>query len=191
MERVRLCRRSADWLLRGHRRDRATDTLVAARALLVEVANGREDLLRAHVEHYADADELLAELLQALAASAEENRAAAEAARRVWSKLIDQVLDLVEAGRRACGHRYFGSTALAALMPNRAYETAYLRRELEGDPIIDWPDVLAWRQQVERWLPAAAGIPRCVDSLVSLLGSLKEADRTARRKRHRSQSRSL
>ncbi len=157
---------------------RASDTLVAARALLVEVANGKEDLLRAHVKHYVDADGLLAELLQALAASAEENRTAADAARRMWPRLIDQVLDLVEAGRRACGHRHFGSGALAALIPNLAYEPAYLRRELEGEPI-DWPNVLAWRRQVDRWLPSAAGNASCVDSLVRRLDSLEEADQAA------------
>ncbi|MCP3963602.1 MAG: hypothetical protein GY719_37680 [bacterium] len=157
---------------------RASDTLVAARALLVEVANGKEDLLRAHVKHYIDADGLLAELLRALAASAEENPTAADAARRMWPRLIDQVLNLVEEGRRSCGHRHFGSEALAALIPNLAHETTYLRRELEAEPI-DWPDVLAWRRQVKRWLPAAAGNVECVDALVRRLDSHEEADQVA------------
>jgi hypothetical protein len=100
---------------------------------------------------------------------------AAQAARRVWPKIIDQVLDLIDAGYRGTGDGYFTSASLAALMPNRTHTASYLWRELESEPI-DWTDVLAWRKQVERWLPVAAGNYECVDSLIGLLGSLKEDD---------------
>jgi hypothetical protein len=156
----------------------ASDTLVVARALLVGVANGSEDLLQEQVKHYAANPKLLAELLQALAAAAEENVTAAEAARRVWPKLIDQVLDGSDTGNRTSRHDYFERAELAALLPNRAFEFGYLRRELAAQPI-DWIDVIAWRGQVERWLPLAAGSPRCVDSFVGALGTLTEAEQVA------------
>jgi AcrR family transcriptional regulator len=156
----------------------SSDTLVVARALLVEVANGKEDLLWASLERYVDSDDLLAELLRAFAAAAEESDKAAEAARRVWPKVINHVLNLIEGGRRLKGYRFFGSQALAALMPNAASEVPYLRREVEGESI-DWPELLSWRRQVERWLPIAAGSGASVDSLVRLLGSLSETDQAA------------
>jgi len=172
-------------LLKAHRQGMAgyeqgythseSDALVAGRALLVEVANGKEGLLQAHVEDYVVDARLLSELLPALAAAAEESRVAAQAARRVWPKIIDQVLDLIDAGYRGTGDGYFTSASLAALMPNRTHTASYLWRELESEPI-DWTDVLAWRKQVERWLPVAAGNYECVDSLIGLLGSLKEDD---------------
>ncbi|MES1243709.1 MAG: hypothetical protein ABUT39_19040 [Acidobacteriota bacterium] len=167
-------------LLAAHRRGMAareprymhssSDSLVVARALLAGAAHGSEDRLYESVEQYAENPGLLAELLQALAAAAEENRRLAEAARSVWPKVIDQVLGFIDAKHHKGGHRYL-EEELAALIPNKAYEAAYLRRELEAEPI-DWFDLTAWRRQVERWLAFAAGSPRCVDSLVAALGTL-------------------
>jgi hypothetical protein len=167
-------------ILAAHRRGMAareprymhsrSDSLIVARALLVGAAHGSEDRLHESVAQYAENPGLLAELLQALAAAAEENHRLAEAARSVWPKLIDQVLGFIDAKHPKGGHRYL-EEELAALIPNKAYEAGYLRRELEAEPI-DWFDLTVWRRQVERWLAFAAGSPRCVDSLVAALGTL-------------------
>jgi hypothetical protein len=159
-------------------RHSASDTLVVARVLLVEVANGSEELLQEHMKHCIEDSGLLAELLKALAAAAEENSRAANAARRVWPKLIDQLLDVIVVGQHPQGRSSLGSAGLAALMPSRTYEAGYLRRELAAEPI-DWTDLMAWRRQVERWLPFAAGRAECVDSLVATLGTLTRAEQAA------------
>ena len=156
----------------------ASDTLIVARALLFGVANGDEDLLLAHLKECAEDPGLLAELLLAFAAAAEENGLAAESARRIWPKLIDQVLDVIAARDRSRRYGYFAGDDLAALMPNLAYESRYLRRELEAKPI-EWADIVAWKRQVERWLPLAAGSRRCVDSLIRTLSPLEGAKQAA------------
>ena len=65
----------------------------------------------------------------------------------------------------------YGEMALAALIPNAAYEVRYLYRELEGQPIVWW-EPLALRTEVEAWLALAAGNARCVDQLIRFLNIL-------------------
>lgn len=149
---------------------RGTHTLVAARALLALAASGDEAPLWAHLDVLAENSQLLATFLTALAAAAEESAPVAEAARRLWSSVIERVLGFERAGRRL-SDRGYGGSARAALMPTTTSEVAYLYRELAGAPIV-WSDALAWRSAIEAWLPGAAGQPDCVDSLVGLLGTL-------------------
>jgi len=151
----------------------ADDALVVARALLVEVANGREVMFQMYVKSCKGDPRLLTELLQALSAAGEENEGAARAALHVWPKLIDQVLDEFDSWHDLSGHDHFVST-LAALIPRRTSEGRYLRRELDTEPI-EWTDVIAWRSQVERWLSFASGRPKCIDSLVLAIKTLERA----------------
>jgi hypothetical protein len=156
----------------------ASDALIVARALLAEIAGGGGDLFESHVGESANRRELLAEFLQAIAAAGEKNERAAETARQIWPRVMEQVINLVEGGRYPDGRGHPAASALAALIPTRAYAISYLWRKLEGEPIV-WTDLLAWRRQVERWLPLAAGGADCVDSLVQALGALKEPEQAA------------
>lgn len=155
--------------------DRGSHALVAARALLGLAAIGEDRPLLDHIEAYSDRPDLLGGSLRALAAAAEETQPAAEAARRIWPDVIRLVLALNAAGHHPFNARHSGEMALASLMPNPTYETAFLYREL-GDAPLAWTDALGWRSAVETWLPLAAGHPDCVDSLIGLVRTLPLAD---------------
>lgn len=150
---------------------RGTHALIAARSLWQLAAAGESKPLLDHCETYAPHGSLLATMLRALAAAAEETSAAAEAAKRFWPEIVDAILDLHANGAEPFNDRYYGDYALAALAPNATYETEYLYREVQTTPI-EWADPLAWRRQIERWLSLATGNPRCVDTLIGLIHKL-------------------
>ncbi len=149
---------------------RGSSALVAARALLELAATGDEDLLHEHIAAFADSEEQLGSFLRALAAAAEENERRAAAARTVWPRVIEQVTGLLNEGHHPFSGGYFGEAALAAVIPTRAYDAAFMYRELQSAPI-EWTDGLAWRREIEAWLPFVAGHPQCVDSLVGLVNT--------------------
>jgi len=172
-----------DALVAAHRRvllvhdydHRNSSTMVVARALLGLAAAGDEAPIHQHIGMVIDNGRLLSAFLRALAAAAEENPSAAEAARRIWPDVMIQVLDLIAAGHRPFSGGYFGDAALAALVPESTPEIAFLYRQLASTPI-QWLDVLAWRPAIERWLPVAAGRAQCVDALVSALRTIPDSD---------------
>jgi hypothetical protein len=155
-----------------------TDSLIAARALLMRAADGGDALLFEHFDSYAEDSRLLEELLKALAAAAEENQQVADTARRLWPTLIDRGLDLLGEPTPPSRHQRWRRQAIAAFMPSPTYDYGYLYRELDSDPIV-WTDVEAWQPQVVRWLPMAAGQREGLDSLVHLLHSVPD-DRQGR-----------
>lgn len=150
---------------------RGTHALIAARSLWSLAATGERGPLFEHCVAYAESGTLLATILRALAAAAEETPAAANAAKVIWPELIEAILDLHADGHDPFNDRYYGDYALAALAPNATYETEYLYREVQSTPI-EWVDPLAWQPAIERWLGLAAGNPRCVDSLIGLIHKL-------------------
>jgi hypothetical protein len=150
---------------------RGTHALIAARSLWHLAAAGERTPLLEHCETYVEHGSLLATMLRALAAAAEETPAAANAAKLIWPEIIEAILDRHADGADPFNDRYYGDCALAALAPNATYETEYLYRELQAKPI-EWPDPLAWQHAIERWLALAAGNPRCVDSLIGLIHRL-------------------
>ena len=148
--------------------ERGTHSLVSARALLTLARHGDDTTIYEFIDAYADNMALLSNLLLALASAAEETPDRAAAARRIWPGVVRHVLDL-----HSCGHvdfleGSFGEMALAALIPNPAYDFHYLYREVEEQPIIWW-EPLALRSAVEAWLAAAAGNALCVDRLIGFL----------------------
>jgi hypothetical protein len=147
---------------------RGSHALVVARAMLSLVTSGDPAPLEEHIAAYADSAELLSSFLHAIAAAAEETDSRANAARRCWPQLINQVLEFHTAGRTAFDDRHYGATCLAALMPRPMAEWLYLYREVESVPL-KWADVHEWRAEIDAWVPHAAGEPECVDSLIGLL----------------------
>jgi DNA-binding transcriptional ArsR family regulator len=172
-------------LLAAHRRSllaydkdmdhRGTHALIAARALLTVAAEGEDALIFEHIDAYADNATLLSNFLRALSAAAEESPDRAATALRIWPALIAHVISLHESGHMPFGGRHHDDYALAALIPNLAGEGTYLYQEVEHEPIVWWQP-MAWQSTVERWLPLAQGNPRCVDHLISFLGSLAPED---------------
>jgi predicted DNA binding CopG/RHH family protein len=150
---------------------RGTHSLIAARSLWLLAATGERGPLLEHCETYADNGNLLATMLRALAAAAEETPAAADAAKLIWPEIIEAILERHARGSDPFNDRHYGDYALAALAPNATYETEYLYREVQTKPI-EWVDPIAWQHAIERWLPLAAGNPRCVDSLIGLIHKL-------------------
>ena len=147
---------------------RGTHSLVSARALLMLAQHGHDTVVYEHIDAYAGTSTLLGNLLYALSAAAEETPDRAATARRIWPSVVRQVLDL-----QSCRHVQFredfhGEMALAALIPNAAYESQYLYRELE-EQASAWWEPLALRSEVEAWLTPAAGNARCVDQLIGFL----------------------
>jgi hypothetical protein len=158
--------------------ERGTHALVAARALLNLASTGADQHIHEHLRAYSDSATLLGGFLRALAAAAEENEPRADACRRVWPSVIDQVLDFVDQGHHPFRDHYFGDMALAALMPTPTYKDAFLYREVDHAPIV-WSDPLSWREQIERWLRVAEGNASAVDSLVGLLRTLPLVDQAS------------
>lgn len=160
--------------LLAHERDmdhRGTHALIAARALLTVAAEGEDAPIFEHIDAYAENATLLSNFLRALSAAAEVSQDRAATALRIWSAVIAHVIGLQESGHTPFGGRHHDDYALAALIPNPAGEAAYLHQEVENEPI-GWWEPMSWRSAVERWLPFAQGNPRCVDHLISFLGSL-------------------
>ena len=163
-------------LLGYGRRDtdiRGTHTLVSARALLTLAQRGDEAAIYKHIGAYANNSALLSTLLQALSAAAEETPCRAATALRVWPHVIRHVLDLNRPD--PFGDSHDGDVALAAAIPNAAYDGQYLYREVQESPI-KWWEPLAMRSEVEAWIEAAAGTAKCVDRLVGFLRVLTPQD---------------
>lgn len=154
---------------------RGTHSLVSARALLTLAQHGDDTAIYEFIDAYADNATLLSNLLLALAAAAEETPERAEAARQVWPGVVRHVLPLLGSGSVKFRRDFYGEMALAALIPNLAYEVRYLYRELEGQPIVWW-EPLTLRTEVEAWLAPAAGNARCVDQLIGFLQNLAPED---------------
>ena len=154
---------------------RGTHSLVSARALLTLAQHGEDVAIYEHISAYADNSALLGNLLYALSAAAEETPDCAAAARRIWPSVVRHVLDLHNRGHVQFRNDFHGEMALAALIPNAAYEAQYLYREPKEQPLVWW-EPLALRSEVQAWLPAAAGKALCVDQLIGFLRKLALED---------------
>jgi hypothetical protein len=158
--------------------DHGSNTLTAARALLQLAHNGILQPLVDHIAAFTEQDQLLATLLPAIAAAAEETPEAAEAARQIWPAVMSQVLDAHRSDTRRSEHNNFENSAIAALIPNRVYHAMFLYRELEAAPII-WADANSWQPAIDAWIETATGRPQCIDSLIIMLETLTPADQVS------------
>jgi hypothetical protein len=148
----------------GHHHSQS-DSLIAARALLNQAAQGSDQPLLDYIANYLVKPEALAEALLALSAAAEERAELAATAARLWPHVMDLVLDdVVEHPSRFTTERS-GFDALSELIPNAAYAHGFLTLEFSGEPI-RWRRLLDWGPQVDRWIPFAQGSTRCIDALV-------------------------
>ena len=183
-----VCCRSAardglDTLLAAHRRGMLayehgymhsdSDSLIAARATLWQATDGRDKPLLDHIRGYLSNTRLLAESLRAVNAAAEEQRPAADAALRLWPVLIDLVLDAADENPEILSERRYGDGAFSELIPNPAYTVGYLNLEPSHEPV-KWRNLLAWTDQVERWVSMASG-RECIDALVTAVRELDPA----------------
>ena len=150
---------------------RGTHALVSARAILTLASDGSDAPILDHVNAFADNPTLLGSALRALSSAAEESASRAATARRVWPRIMANVLEINASGHSPFRGRHSGDRTLAALLPNAAGDVSYLYRELAGAPI-EWWEPGSWREVVERWLPVAAGDPTCVDHLIAFLSVL-------------------
>lgn len=161
---------------REHVDDRGGNhSLVAARALLSLASIGDDGPLHAHIETLFEHGYLLTMMLYALAAAAEESQVPAEAARRVWPSIIEQVLGLARNSDQMFTDNYFGEASLAALVPMSPLDGTLMYREVDTEPV-PWADPVAWHAALDDWLVVAAGHPRCVDALIGLIRTLPAAD---------------
>ena len=157
--------------------NRGTHTLVSARALLTLAERGDATALYAHIDAYADTSALLANLLRALSAAAEEAPGRAETARRIWPAIMRHVFELNDAGHATFEDDHYGDLALAALLPNTAASFMYLYREIQDKPITWWKP-LELEQEIESWLALAAGNAICLEQLIFFLSELTPEDQT-------------
>ena len=155
--------------------ERGSHSLVSARALLTLAQDKDDTDIYEHINAYAGNSALLGNLLYALSAAAEETPDRAATARRIWPSVVRHVLYLHSRGQVKFPEDFHGEMALAALMPNAAYEAQYLYGEVQEKPIAWW-EPLALRSEVEAWLTIAAGNARCVDQLLGFLRTLKLED---------------
>ena len=77
---------------------RGSHTLVSARALLTWARDANDAAIYDHIDAYADNSVLLANLLRALSAAAEEAPDRAATARRIWPNVVRHVLQLIGRG---------------------------------------------------------------------------------------------
>lgn len=150
---------------------RGTHALIAARALLAVAGTGDDAPVFQHIDAYADDATLLGSFLCALSSAAEESADRAATAKRMWPTVIAHVIALQASGHTPFAGRSEYRSALASLLPNPAPETAYLYREVQGEPIVWW-DPLAWQDTVAQWLPLAQGHAACVDQLIGFIKPL-------------------
>ena len=148
---------------------------MSARALLTLAATGDDTAIYDHIDAYADNAALLCTLLRALSAISEETPSRAQTARRIWPHVVRHVLELNDSGHAALQDHHYGSMALAALIPNAAFDHSYLYREVHEKPI-PWWEPLSLRSAVETWLVSASGRADCVNQLVTFLGVLSPED---------------
>jgi len=146
----------------------ANDAAVAARAVLELSAVGNDAPLMAFIDDYASNPRLLSEFLHALVAAGEETQLRAAAASRLWPSIFERVVELVESGACPTDDHHYGRAPLAAVIPTPSYESGYLHREYEGEPIL-WAEPLALAPQIPRWLSLAAGHREPLDALVQLI----------------------
>jgi hypothetical protein len=152
-----------------------SDSLVAARAALWQAIDDRDDVVLEYVQNYVGNARVLAEGLQALAASAEEREEVGQHARRLWPNIMDLILDAAEANPELFTDRTWRDNAEAALIPNPAAEGPYLTIELAGQPY-RWRDLLAWAPQVDRWIGAITHTRMTIDHFVIAIRDLDVAD---------------
>ncbi len=150
---------------RGHH------SLVSARALLTLAERGDDDPLAEHIDAYSDKPALLSKLLQALSAAAEETEGRASTARRIWPRIMRQVLSMRNAGHSPSQGRNYDETPISVLLPNAAPQYAYLYQEIQEAPIVWW-ETLSVDAEVDMWIGSAAGKARCTDQLIAFLRPL-------------------
>ena len=151
--------------------ERASHTLVSARALLTLAKDGDDTAVFKHIDAYAGHSTLLGKIISSLSAVAEETPARAATARRIWPNIIRHVLDVRGSDYTLGRSSYCGDTALADLIPNAVGELPYLYREVDSSPIVWW-NPLELRPDVEAWLASASGNAMCVDRLISFVRTL-------------------
>ena len=154
---------------------RGTHSLVSARALLTLAQDGDDTTILDQINAYAGHPALPGYLLNALSAAAEETPDRAATARRIWPSVVRYVLDLHNREHVKFREDFYGDIALAAIIPNAAYEAEYLYQEIQEKPIVWW-DPFSMRSEVEAWLATAAGKARCLDRLVGFLKLLSLED---------------
>lgn len=152
-----------------------SESLIAARAALAQAVDNRDEIVLAYIEGYLGNSRMLAEALQAIAAAADEHAETAAAARRLWPEIMDRVLSAAEANPKIFTEHTWGDYAEAALIPTPTYTSHYLTIEMPGDAH-PWRDLLAWSDQVDRWLAAATGDRMSIDNLVIAVKDLETAD---------------
>jgi hypothetical protein len=145
-----------------------TDMLTIARALLLLSGHGKSDTLFHQLEGFVNRNDLLDELMGAIAAAAEENQDAAATAIDIWPQLMDHAMNLMDLGHIPVGDGWLAAGGIASLIPNIAYDNGYLLRELDSTPIV-WIDFDRIAPHIARWVPFAAGHRESVDQLIALL----------------------
>ena len=168
--------------LLSHKHDadpQGSHSLVSARVLLMLAEDGDDSVIYSYLDSYADNSTLLDHFLRALSAAAEETPYRAATARRIWPNVVRHVLALNNSGQTPLLDQYEGERALAALIPNSAGNGPYRYREIRDNPIVWWAP-LAMRSEVEAWLVAATGKPKCLDQLLGFLLTSLAPDEQAR-----------
>lgn len=154
---------------------RGSHSLVNARAILTLAKHGETDPIFTQIDAYAGNSALLGNLLRALSAAAEETPERAATARRIWPSVVQYVLELHFRGDIQFTEDFYDEMALASIIPNATYESAYFYQEIEEEPI-EWWDLLSMKCEIEAWLKVAVGKAVCVDQLIGFLKLLSRRD---------------
>ncbi|MCU1676649.1 MAG: hypothetical protein JWM93_1407, partial [Frankiales bacterium] len=133
-----------------------THARAAARGLLALAADGDSTPLWHHLTEYFKRPDHLYRLVRGLALFAADQEKTATTARALWPEIMGRALG---DGRRSFTDDLSGTSALAALLPR------------PGDPI-SWTDPIGWTEQVDAWIDAAAGRPRCIEAFIVFIGDL-------------------
>ena len=95
-------------------------------------------------------------------------------AEKNWAEAVN-LLSAAEANPKLFTEHTWGDYAEAALIPTPTYASHYLTIEMP-DEAYPWRDLLAWSDQVERWLAAATCARMSIDNLVIAVKELVPAD---------------
>jgi hypothetical protein len=152
-----------------------SDSMVAARAAVLQAVRGNDDVLLGYVVGYIGRPQALAEALRVIGAAAEERSELGGHVRRLWPAIMDLVLDAADADPRVFTEHPWGEYVEAALIPNSTALSPPLTHELVGDPY-QWRDLLAWALHVERWLATITRARMSIDQLTIAVRELDVAD---------------
>ena len=157
-----------------------------AESILGLAGEGNISALQAYVETLMEEPTALYQFLHEVARCATYDGASRKIVRQVWPAVMAHALTALEEGRSPLHrkgrheHRDRGEAIAALLLRPQIRmndgDVEATLQHVKGD----WLDLDVMEPLIARWLPFAAGIPQCVDSMVGFVDSMDQSMQVSR-----------